>query len=98
MNAPTIKVKFGGQYNLESGFSINASGRYIDGFPVISGQYRGDVPSYLIMDIGAGYGINSSLRVDLGINNALDSNHREFVGAPKLGRTATPRLTYTTGW
>ncbi|MCY4234403.1 MAG: TonB-dependent receptor [Bacteroidetes bacterium] len=98
MNAPTIKVKFGGQYNLESGFSINASGRYIDGFPVISGQYRGDVPSYLIMDIGAGYGINSSLRVDLGINNALDSNHREFVGAPKLGRTATARLTYTTGW
>ncbi len=98
LNAPGFKFKLGGQYEHRSGFSVNAAGRHVKGFPVISGSYTGDVPSYFVLDVGAGYAINPTLRVDLGIRNATDSDHREYVGAPKLGRIATARLTYTTDW
>ncbi len=98
LNAPSLKFKFGGQYEHRSGLSVNASGRYIKGFRVISGPYDGHIPSYFVVDLGVGYEINPTLRLDLGINNATDNNHREFVGAPRLGRIANARLTYTTGW
>jgi len=98
LNAPDFKFKLGGQYEHQSGFSVNVSGRHVSGFRVLSGPYEGDLPSYFVVDLGAGYAINPSLRVDLAINNAMDSNHREFVGAPKLGRIGTLRLMYTTDW
>ena len=98
LNAPPLKLKLGGQYQHRSGFSVRASGRYIKGFRMISGPYNGDVESYFVVDMGVGYEINHALRADLGINNATNSNHREFVGAPKLGRLASVRLTYTTDW
>ncbi len=97
LNAPSFKFKFGGQYRRKTGLSFMASGRYTKGFPVISGQYVGDVENYTVLDIGVGYGISrAGVRVDLGINNLLNSEHREFVGAPRLGRVATIRLSYTT--
>ncbi len=98
LNAPGFKFKAGGQYTHRSGFSVNASGRHVKGFRVISGPYDGDLPSYFILDVGAGYAISPALRADIGINNATDSNHREFIGAPRLGRIASARLTYTTDW
>ena len=98
LNAPSLKFKFGGQYEHRSGVSVNASGRYIKGFRMLSGPYDGNVPSYFVVDLGAGYEINPTLRVDLGINNAANSDHREFVGSPRLGRLASARLTYTADW
>lgn len=98
LNSPGLKFKFGGQYAHRSGFSVSGSARYAKGFPVISGPYSGDVPSYFVIDLGAGYQFHSSLRFDLGIDNATNSNHREFVGAPRLGRITRARLTYTTDW
>lgn len=98
LNAPGFKFKLGGQYTHQSGFSLNASGRYVKGFPVLSGPYSGDVPSYFVLDLGAGYEITSTLSFDLDIHNATNSDHREFVGSPRLGRIASARLTYTTGW
>ena len=99
LNAPGFKVKLGGQYRHRSGFSVNASGRFTEGFPMISGQYVGQVQSYTVIDIGVGYAINQTgIRADLGISNLFDSDHREFVGAPRLGRIANARLTYTTDW
>jgi len=98
LNAPTLKAKFGGSYNLPSGFTVNASGRYIKGFPVRSGPYIGDLENYFLIDIGGGYIFdNNGLRFDIGISNLLDDDHREFVGAPKLGRVAMGRVTYTFG-
>ncbi|MCH8961948.1 MAG: TonB-dependent receptor, partial [Bacteroidetes bacterium] len=97
LNAPTLKVKFGGSYNLPSGFTINASGRYIKGFPVRSGPYIGDLENYFLIDIGGGYIFENGLRLDIGISNLLDDDHREFIGAPKLGRVAIGRVTYSFG-
>ncbi|MCY4205830.1 MAG: TonB-dependent receptor [Bacteroidetes bacterium] len=97
LNAPDFKFKMGGQYQRSNGISISMSGRYTNGFPVIAGQYVGNVDSYMTLDLGIGYSISQvGVRVDLGVSNVFDSNHREFVGAPRLGRVASLRLTYVT--
>ncbi len=99
LNAPGFKVKLGGQYRHRSGLSLNASGRFTKGFQVISGQYVGEVQSHTVIDVGVGYAISQTgIRADLGISNLFGSDHREFVGAPRLGRVANARLTYTTDW
>ncbi len=98
LNAPTLKLKAGGQYTMAQGFFANLSGRYIKGFPVRSGPFVGDVDDYFILDVGAGYEFHKQapgLRFDIGVSNALNNEHRQFVGAPLLGRMATARLTYT---
>ena len=62
---------------------MTISGRYIAGFPVIAGQYIGDVEAYAIMDLGLGYIFDQFGQcADAGINNLFNSQHREFVGAP----------------
>ncbi len=98
LNAPGFKFKFGGQFDAGKGISVNASFRHVQGFPVISGPYVGDVEAYSILDVGAGYKIHRSLRFDVSVNNVTNSNHREFIGAPRLGRLANARLTYTADW
>ena len=81
--------------------------RYTDDMPIQSGPYVGlncrlatDLPlndcleSYFLMDVGAGYVFRNQLnglRLDVSVNNVLDERHREFVGAPKLGRMAMAR-------
>ena len=98
LNAPTFKAKLGGNYQLASGLSLNASARYIEGFPVLSGPYVGDVDSYFLVDLGAGFNFDQSvegLRVDFSVQNLLNNEHRQFVGAPQLGRMGILRLTYT---
>ncbi len=54
--------------------------------------------SYFLLDIGAGYNFEKSipgLRFDFTIQNIVDNVHREFVGAPQLGRMGLGRLTYS---
>ena len=99
LNASPFKFRLGGQYRHTSGMSVNLSGRYTQGFPMISGPYNGDVENYFVVDAGVGYAFTTTgLRADLGVSNLLNSDHREFVGAPRLGRIASARLTYSMGW
>ncbi|QXD15609.1 TonB-dependent receptor [Rhodocaloribacter litoris] len=98
LNAPKFKFKAGANYDGASGFSAGLAARYSDGFPVRSGPYQGMVDSYFLLDLNLGYAFRGELqglRFDVGINNVLDNEHREFIGAPKLGRMGIARLTYT---
>ena len=97
LNAPQHKIKAGLDYSEQFGPSASISGRYIDAFPVLSGPYVGRVPSYFLLDVGAGYDLGKvapGFRVDLLVQNVLDNRHREFVGSPQLGRFTTIRATY----
>ncbi len=97
LNAPTLKGSAGFRYQFKNGLSVNASGRYTDGFPVLSGPYVGDVPSYFLLDVGAGFDLSEfapGLRIDVTVSNVGDNMHREFVGAPQMGRMAMGRVTY----
>ena len=98
LNASTVKAKGGFKYTHDSGLSLNASGRYTKGFPVLSGPYVGDLESYFLLDVGMGYDFSQyapGLRFDVMVQNALDDRHREFIGAPLIGRMGMARFTFT---
>ena len=109
LNAPSFKAKGGFSYRSPSGIAFGVSGRFIKGFPVFSGPYVGGLPEpygdgtggvedYFLLDLNFGYDLRNyapGLRLDISVQNALDNEHREFIGAPQIGRLAMSRLTYT---
>ena len=97
LNAPSFKFKTGADYEFSSlGLSIGATGNYVEGFPVETGPYVGEVESYFLLDARLGYSFESipGLSANLTVKNVLNNEHREFVGAPELGRFFMTRLTY----
>jgi iron complex outermembrane receptor protein len=105
LNAPTLKASGGFDYLFPFGFSLRAAGRYVEEFPVITGPFVGTVRDYLVLDAGIGFDFGrqiSGLRLDATAQNLLTFVegepallHREFVGAPKIGRLVMARLVYT---
>ncbi|MCH8286299.1 TonB-dependent receptor [candidate division KSB1 bacterium] len=97
LNAPKIKFGFGLHY-LEPRLGIGSRLRYrfVDGFPVNSGVYIGDVKSYGVIDFDAGVNLpgESGIRITLTIQNVLDNRHREFIGAPEIGRLAHVQIKF----
>lgn len=96
LNAPSFKVKGGVDYGLPQGLSVGATVHHVDDFPVQSGPYTGTVDAYTLLDLRVGASIPAvpGLSVNVTAKNVLDTDHREFVGAPALGRTIIGRLTY----
>ncbi|MCS7082905.1 MAG: TonB-dependent receptor [Bacteroidota bacterium] len=97
MNAPRIKARAGAEYAAPAGWSLSLTGQYVDGFEVRSGIFSGRVEDYFLLDVGAGYDLSPvvrGLRLDVLVQNALDHRHRQYIGAPKIGRLITARLLY----
>ena len=61
-----------------------------------SGVYIGAVDGYSVVDASVGYRLpfQPSTHVSLTANNILDNMHREFVGAPEVGRLLLLRVRY----
>lgn len=98
LNAPTFKAGFGASHAVPGGFSARLAARYVQGFDVWSGPYTGHVDGYFLVDAGAGYDFGRyapGMRIDVTVQNVLDHMHREFIGAPKMGRLGLARLTYS---
>ena len=105
LNAPSFKLGAGFDYQFPFGLSFRMAGRYISEFPVISGPFMGIVEDYAVVDAGIGFDFGrqiSGLRLDVTAQNLLtivdgkqQAMHREFVGAPKIGRLAMARLVFT---
>ncbi len=98
LNASKFKWKAGFSYTGHNGFLANSSLRFTQGFPVRSGPFIGSVEDYFLLDVGVGYDFKKWLRgvrLNITMQNALDNAHREFVGAPRIGRLTLARLSYT---
>lgn len=98
LNAPKVKGSFGARFADQlSGFSIDGRVRYSDSFTMNSGVYLGNVDSYAVVDANVGYKlpVASGAQVSLTITNLFNDVHREFVGAPELGRLALLKLQYS---
>ncbi len=98
LNATGLKWKAGFSYSVPKGISLNSSIRFTKGFPVLSGPYVGNVEDYFLWDLGAGYDFGKfarDLRLDVMVQNLLNDEHREFIGAPRIGRLALARLSYS---
>ncbi len=97
LNAPTFKAKMGLSYTFDGGYGVNVFSRYAKGFPVRSGRLFGDVENVFLLDLGFSYDFNPNipgLRFDVMVQNVLDNRHRQFIGAPRIGRVALARVTY----
>jgi iron complex outermembrane receptor protein len=94
--APSVRLQGGADYGLPAGASVGATVHYVDAFSVRAGPYAGPVDRYALLDLRAGTPVPSvpGLHLILTVKNALGNEHREFAGAPKLGRFVTVRLTY----
>lgn len=109
LNSPKFKYSFGAEYNASSlGFSVDALFRRVDGFPVNSGVYIGQVDGYSTIDLNASChlpfveGLTVALRaqnlltwVDGQSGSPFTQRHSEFVGAAPIGRLALMKVSYT---
>ena len=98
LNAPRQKASLGlHMRHAPRGVSASLASRYVEGFPMISGAYTGSVRSYTIADLGAAwrFGPRRDALLSASVQNLFDDRHREFVGAPTLGRSATLQVQYT---
>jgi iron complex outermembrane receptor protein len=96
LNAPRHKA--GAHLTLrdrDRGFEVGSRVRFVDTFPVLSGAFVGQVDWYTVVDVSASWQVVASpgTTLSLLVQNALDNEHREFVGVPELGRVAALRLT-----
>jgi iron complex outermembrane receptor protein len=97
LNAPSFKGSAGARWSHAlSGLTLDGRVRHNGGFPMNSGAYIGEVESYNLLDVNASYALPwvPGATATLTVNNVFDNEHREFVGAPELGRLAILRLTY----
>lgn len=96
LNAPALKLRGGIDTTLPGRITLGATVQYVDGFPVRYGPYDGTVGAYTLVDVRLHSTIPAipGLSVNLTAKNLLDNDHREFIGAPQLGRTLIARLTY----
>ncbi len=95
LNASRHKVKFGGSYRFTHwNLQLGAQLRYSDAFPMNSGVYVGEVDAYTVVDANLVYNLPIQYRtaLKLDISNLLNNEHRESVGAPKIGRLAFLQL------
>ena len=79
------------------------SGPYVGGLPFDDATKAalddiGGLDDFFVLDVGAGYDLGAftrGMRLDFTVQNVLNNEHREFIGAPKIGRLALVRLMYS---
>jgi len=74
------------------GFDAQWRGRRIEAFPVAAGVYTGAVKNYAVFDLNMDCRFYRRTRLALAAQNVLNHKHREFVGAPEIGRLLVLRL------
>ncbi len=97
LNAPSHKGSLGFAFTDRArGFLLDGRWRFSEGFDMRSGVFAGTVDAYHVLDVTTGYQLpfQPNARLELTVYNALNNLHREFVGAPELGRLALVRVRY----
>lgn len=98
LNAPRNKGSLGLRWDDKvRGLTLEGRARVTGSFPMNSGVYTGTVDGYGVFDANVAYRLNALPGATLSVTatNLFDDVHREFVGAPALGRLVLVRLQYT---
>ncbi len=98
LNSPEHRGTFTLRYRDVGGsFHAEARSRWMSGFRMSSGVYAGDVLPYTLFDLNAGAALPwfPGTALTLSVLNLLDRKHREFVGAPDIGRLVVGKIHYT---
>ncbi len=97
LNAPANKGSLGARWDDRIlGLTLEGRVRFSDGFPMNSGVYIGDIPSFSVLDANVSYQLPwaPGASVTLTGTNLFDNVHRESIGAPEIGRLLMVRLAY----
>lgn len=108
LNAPKFKYTLSADYNDPStGVNGGLLFRHVDGFPVSSGVFVGDVPGYSTIDLTLGHRLPwiEGVALSLSVRNLMTFvegadespfalRHAEFIGTPAIGRLGMLRATY----
>lgn len=88
LNAPMHKGSLGLNYrNLRQGLTGSTRVRFTGGFPATSAGFVGDVDSYAIVDLTAGYEVpGTSATLQLSVSNLFAEQYQTFPGVPAIGR------------
>ena len=95
LNAPASKGAFAVNYRrYGGGWHAEVRGRAQASFPVNSGIYVGEVSRFFVTDAVVGVRLVRVPDVSLTVSaqNVFDVSHREWVGAPRLGRLVLARM------
>lgn len=98
LNAPGQRFSLALQRrDAHRGYSVYARLRHAGAFPMNSGAYVGPVGAYTLADAGLAYRVphRSDLLLTVSADNVFNVVHREFVGAPEIGRLVIAQLAYT---
>ena len=98
LNAPGDRVSLALQRrDAARGYSTYARLRHAGAFPMNSGAYVGPVDAYTVADAGLAYRLphQPDLLLTVSADNVFNTVHREFVGAPEIGRLVIAQLAYT---
>lgn len=94
-NSPRRKGSLGLRWSdPRTGLTAAVLGRAVSSYPVRSGEFNGRVDDYAVVDVSVGYQPPwlDGVTLTITASNLLDDRHREFVGAPELGRLVLARL------
>lgn len=95
LNSPKQKFRLGvtrelPQWRLRAGAQLRYNGSY----PMASGVYEGEVKAFTLLDLNLVYKLPVQHDLSLIVNgdNVLNEKHREFIGAPEIGRLVFVQL------
>jgi iron complex outermembrane receptor protein len=98
LNAPKNKGTLGVAYREQpTGLTVDVRGRWNDEFPMNSGVFVGTVEGYTVVDASVAYRFPFAQNtiVSLNVQNLFGNKHREFIGAPELGRLVLTQVQVT---
>ncbi len=100
----TLGARWVDEYDFFSGINVAAktnTSLIYNGSPVVEGQRvgrdfnEGPLGGYVNIDIGLGYRINRNIAISGQLINVFDSEVRDFVASPSIGRLFSTELKFT---
>ncbi|HEX2222566.1 MAG TPA: TonB-dependent receptor, partial [Thermoanaerobaculia bacterium] len=86
-NAPENQFKFGATWAADT-YDLAVKYRWVEDFEWFVGPFRGEVPSYDLVDLTANYHFGDAWTIGATVSNLLDEEHWETFGGDILGRRA----------
>lgn len=92
-NAPENKLSGGISY-VGDRWNGSVKYRWVDDFRWAAGVFVGNVPSYDLVDVSAGYRFNDWLGLGVDVSNLFDDEHYQSFGGDLLSRRALAHVTF----
>jgi outer membrane receptor protein involved in Fe transport len=94
-NTSPNRVNLSATYSEPRLFDITIQYRFVDSFTWLAGDFRGEVPSYGIVNLNGGYQFSDNLKAGFNVYNLLDVKHFQILGGTLVPRLANVSLSYT---